>query len=62
MKNKRNLIVSIFQLVIGIFAIVAFAALGSSGDNMTKWIITLVLAAVYVVLGVIGLIDYKSNK
>jgi len=62
MKSKRNLIVSIIQLAIGILAIVAFTVVGLSGDNMAKWVITLILAVAYVVLGVIGIIDYKSNK
>lgn len=62
MKSKGNLIVSIFQLVIGVLAIMAFAVIGFSGENITKWIITLILAMTYVVLGIIGIIDYKSNK
>lgn len=62
MKSKRNLIVWIFQLVIGMLAIVAFTVVGLGGENMVKWIITLILSVAYVVLGVIGIIDYKSNK
>ena len=62
MKSKLSLISSIFQLVIGISAIAAFIILGVSGENMTKWIVTLLLAIGYVVLGIIGIIDYKSNK
>lgn len=62
MKSKRNLIISIFQLVIGFLSIAAFVVVGLSGENMTKWIITLILAITYVVLGVIGIIDYRSNK
>lgn len=62
MKSKSNLIISIFQLVIGFLSIAAFVVVGLSGENMTKWIITLILAITYVVLGVIGIIDYRSNK
>ena len=62
MKGKRNFIVSIFQVVIGILAIAAFVVLGLSGEDIVKWIITLVLAVAYVVLGVIGIVEYKSNK
>lgn len=62
MKSKRNLIISIFQLVIGFLSIAAFVVVGLSGENTTKWIITLILAITYVVLGVIGIIDYRSNK
>lgn len=62
MKSKRNLIISIIQLVIGILAIVAFAVLGSGGENVSKWVITFFLAVAYVILGLIGIADYKSNK
>ncbi len=62
MESRRNLILSIFQLVVGILAIVAFAIVGSGEENMTKWIITLLLAIAYVVLGIIGIIDYRSKK
>ncbi len=62
MKNKRNFIVSILQIIIGMFAIVAFAVVGLSDENPTKWIITLILAVAYVVLGDVGFIDCKSNK
>ncbi len=62
MKNKRELIISIFQLVIGVGTIAAFAVLGISGENMTKWAVTLILAAAYVVLGIIGIIDCCRPK
>lgn len=62
MKSKWNLIASIFQLVIGILAIAAFVVAAVNGGNMIKWIITLILAIAVAVLGVIGIIDYKSNK
>ena len=62
MKNKWNLISSIFQLVIGILAITAFAIVMFNGENMSKWVITLILSIVYLILGIIGIADYKSNK
>ena len=62
MKNKFNLIASIFQLVVGVAAVLAFVILGSSGESMSKWIVTLILSIAFVVLGIIGIIDYKSNK
>ena len=62
MKNKRNLIISILQIVIGVFAIAAFAVLRTGGENMTKWIITLALAVAYVVLGIVGVVEYRSKK
>ncbi len=62
MKSKWNLISSIVQLVIGILAIVAFVVLSVSGENMIKWIITLLLAIAFVIVGAIGIIDYKKQK
>ena len=62
MKTKFNLIASIFQLVIGILAILSFVVLGINGEDMTRWIVTLILSVGFVVLGIIGILDYKSNK
>ena len=62
MKGKWQLIGSIFQLVVGLLAIASFVILGLSGENMTKWIMTFILAIGYAVFGVIGIIDYKSKK
>lgn len=62
MKSKWNLISSIIQLVVGILAIIAFIIIAVRGENMTRWIVTLILAIAFVVLGVIGIIDYKTQK
>ena len=62
MKSKFNLIASIFQLVIGILTILSFVVLGINGEDMTRWIVTLILSVGFVVLGIIGILDYKSNK
>ena len=62
MKTKFNLIASIFQLVIGILSILLFVVLGINGEDMTRWIVTLILSVGFVVLGIIGILDYKSNK
>jgi len=57
MKSKWYLISSIFQVLVGIIAIVFFIILAINGEIMTKWIITLLLAIAYVVIGTIGIID-----
>ena len=62
MKSKWQLFSSIFQLTVGLAAIVSFVILAFSGEDMTRWIVTLILSLAFVVLGVIGIIDYKSNK
>ena len=62
MKGKWQLFSSIFQLTIGVFAVVTFLILGFNDEELTRWIITLILAIAFMVLGFIGVIDYKKNK
>lgn len=62
MKSKWQLFASIFQLIVGLAAMISAAILGFGSENMAKWIITLILSLAFVVLGIIGIIDYKSNK
>lgn len=62
MKSKLSLISSIIQLVIGILAIAAFIILLINRDDISRWIITLLLAVVLVITGIIGIIDYKSKR
>lgn len=62
MKTKWNLISAIVQLAVGIAAIVSFFIIWRSGEDMTRWIVTLLLSIAFVVLGVIGVIDYRSKK
>ena len=62
MKGKWQLLVSVFQIVVGVLAIASFAVLGFGGENMTKWIVTLILAIAFVVMGIIGVVDQKSKK
>lgn len=57
MKSKWYLISSIFQLLIGLIAIAFFIILAINGERVTKWIITLLLAISYVVIGTTGIID-----
>ena len=64
MKSKLSLISSIVQLVFvfGILAIIAFIILLINGEDMSKWIITLLLAVTFVIIGIIGIVDYKSKR
>lgn len=62
MKSKLNLISSIVQLVCGTLSISAFVVLLISGENITKWIVTLILVIAFVITGIIGIIDYKKSK
>lgn len=62
MKKKWQFICSLGQLIIGTLAIVAFVILAINGEVMTKWMITFLLAIAFVVLGIIGIVAYKSNR
>ena len=60
MKNKWQLISSIIQLIVGLLSIIAFIILAINGEIITRWIITLLLAIAFVIIGIIGIIDYKK--
>lgn len=62
MKNKWSLVSAIIQLVIGTLVILSFFVLWANGEDITRWIVTLILSIAFVVLGVIGIIDYTSRK
>ncbi|MBQ1235048.1 MAG: hypothetical protein IIX77_05435 [Oscillospiraceae bacterium] len=63
MKSKKQLFLSVFQLVIGAAATAAFIILDLGGESMTRWTITLVLAIAYMVMGIGGIADYlKADK
>ena len=58
-KSRWYLISSIFQVIVGLAAIVAFVVLAIKGEIVTRWIITLVLAIAFVVMGIVGIIDNR---
>ncbi|MBQ1234423.1 MAG: hypothetical protein IIX77_02215 [Oscillospiraceae bacterium] len=63
MKSKKQLFLSVFQLVVGAAATAAFIILDLGGESMTRWTITLVLAIAYMVMGIWGIADYlKADK
>lgn len=61
MKSKWHLFSSVFQVIVGVLAIVAFFVLWRNGETMARWIITLLLAIAYLVIGGIGVIDYYKK-
>ena len=60
--KKWNFFAAVFQIAVGIAAIIAYIVIAASGEPLGKWTVTLLLAIVYVVIGVIGLIDWKKRK
>ena len=57
MKNKRYFFISVFQLVVGLAAIVAFVVSAIGGEVSARRIVTLVLAVAFVITGAVGIID-----
>lgn len=62
MKSKWQLFSSVFQIIVGTSAICAFIVLWAGGEDMTRWIVTLILSVAFVVLGVVGIFDYRSKE
>ena len=60
--NKWRLLSSVFQIVVGIAAIIAYVVIDVSGEALGKWTVTLLLAIAFVVIGVIGIIDWNKSK
>ena len=61
MMRKWKLAASVFQLVIGVLGVAAFIVLAINNESMTRWIVTLVLAIAFAVLGVIGIVDSRKG-
>lgn len=60
--KKRYLFAAIFQFVVGVVAIIAYVVIVASGEPLGKWIVTLLLAIAFVVIGVIGIADWKKSN
>lgn len=60
--KKWPLISSVFQLCVGVAAVAAYVVLSLGGEPMGKWTITLLLAVAYIVLGIIGIADWRKEK
>ena len=62
MKSVWALIASIVQLVFGLAAVVSYFIIASFGEDMLKWTVTLVLAIGFIIIGVIGIVDWVKAK
>ena len=60
--NKWSLFSSVFQIIVGAAAIFAYVIIAASGEPIGKWTVTLLLAIAYVVMGIIGVFDWKNKK
>lgn len=64
MNMKWELISPIIQIIIGLMSIVSFIVLIINGkvENLVDMLGALLLSIGFVALGIIGIIDYKSQK
>ena len=60
--SKWRLFSSIFQIVVGIAAVIAYIVIAASGEPLGKWTVTLLLAIAFVVIGAIGIADWKKSN
>ena len=60
--SKWRLFSSIFQIAVGIAAIIAYIVIAAAGEPIGKWTITLVLAIAFVTMGVIGIVEWKKSN
>ncbi len=63
MKNQLILFISIFQIAVGAVAIISFFVIMIGGENVVgRFIPAVILSAVFVILGIAGVVDYKSEN
>lgn len=61
--KKWQLFSSLFQMVVGIAAIIAYVIIASGGEPMGRWNVTLLLAIAFLVIGIVNLIEaIRSGK
>ena len=58
--SKWHLFSSIFQIAVGIAAIIAYIVIATAGEPLGKWTITLILAIAFVIFGIIGIVEWKK--
>ena len=59
--SKVHLFTAIFQIIVGILAIVAYIILAGSGEPIAKWTVTLALAVLFVIRGSYKLWNIVKN-
>lgn len=62
MRTFKDLLISIFQIIIGLATIISFVVVATTGENMLKWSIALIVAFIFIVVGVKDIIGYIKQK
>ena len=61
--KKWYLFSAIFQIVVGVAAIISYIVLAASGEPLGRWTVTLILAILFVIIGIINLVEWnQANK
>ena len=61
--TKLNIVVSVFLIIFGLLVIASFAIIAYNKDkNTIMFIPALLLAICFLIMGIIGIRDYKNNK
>ena len=60
--KRWPLIAAIMQLLIGIAAVAAYVVVAVGGEPLGKWTITLLLAIGFVIMGILGVIDWEKER
>ena len=61
--GKFHLTTSVFELIIGILAVVSFALIVSdTAESAVKWIGALILAVIFIIMGIAGIVRYCKDK
>lgn len=59
---KWFLFSSVFQILVGLAAIIAYIIIAVAGEPLGKWTVTLILAVAILIMGIIGVVDWNRNK
>lgn len=56
------LIVSIFEVIIGLLAIISFLMLTLSGENIARWVLAFITAILLTISGIVGIIEFVEER
>ena len=61
-KSKLGLGLSIFEIIMGVLAMISFFYLYFRGEDMSNFIIALIVAFSLTVTGIVGIVQYNKLK
>ncbi len=60
--SKWYLFSSVFQALVGGAAIVSYVILALSGEPVSRWTVTLIVAIAFLTMGIVGIVDWTKNR